>query len=125
MKLSATAAILASVLEAGAEDCIESKGVAGCLQFTAVRAEFPLSSKLLASHPRDMNAAQQEVLDKVIEMLGEHFDHAVVAVGCYDEEKQYATSATYSGGVAPALGLCKLYETKWQKEHLWGPDEEF
>jgi hypothetical protein len=71
-----------------------------------------------------MNAAQQQVLDKVIELLSEHFDHAVVAVGCYDEEKQYSTTATYSGGVAPALGLCKLYETKWQKEHLWGPDEE-
>ena len=72
-----------------------------------------------------MNTAQQEVLDKVIELLSEHFDHAVVAVGCYDEEKQYVTSATYSGGVAPALGLCKLYETKWHKEHLWGPDEEY
>jgi hypothetical protein len=71
-----------------------------------------------------MNAAQQEVLDKVIELLSEHFDHAVVAVGWYDEDKQYSTTATYSGGVAPALGLCKLYETKWQKEHLWGPDED-
>ena len=71
-----------------------------------------------------MNTAQQQVLDKVIELLSEHFDHAVVAVGCYDEDKQYSTTATYSGGVAPALGLCKLYETKWQKEHLWGPDEE-
>ena len=71
-----------------------------------------------------MNTAQQEVLDKVIELLSEHFDHAVVAVGCYDEDKQYSTTATYSGGVAPALGLCKLYEAKWQKEHLWGPDEE-
>ena len=71
-----------------------------------------------------MNAAQQEVLDKVIELLSEHFDHAVVAVGWYDEDKQYSTTATYTGGVAPALGLCKLYETKWQKEHLWGPDED-
>ena len=71
-----------------------------------------------------MNAAQQQILDKVIELLSEHFDHAVVAVGWYDEDKQYSTTATYSGGVAPALGLCKLYETKWQKEHLWGVDEE-
>ena len=71
-----------------------------------------------------MNAAQQEVLDKVIELLSEHFDHAVVAVGWYDEDKQYSTTATYTGGVAPALGLCKLYETKWQKEHLWGPDDD-
>ena len=80
-------------------------------------AEFRLSIAI-------MNAAQQEVLDKVIELLSEHFDHAVVAVGWYDEDKQYSTTATYSGGVAPALGLCKLYETKWQKEHLWGPDED-
>jgi hypothetical protein len=87
--------------------------------------EIPLPTIPFASHLRRMNTAQQQVLDKVIELLSEHFDHAVVAVGCYDEEKQYVTSATYSGGVAPALGLCKLYETKWQKEHLWGPDEEF
>ena len=71
-----------------------------------------------------MNAAQQDVLDKVIELLSEHFDHSIVAVGWYDEDKQYSTTATYSGGVAPALGLCKLYETKWQKEHLWGADED-
>ena len=44
-----------------------------------------------------MNTAQQEVLDKVIELLSEHFDHAIVAVGCYDEDKQYSTTATYSG----------------------------
>jgi hypothetical protein len=85
---------------------------------------FPFPSKPIASHPACMNAAQQEVLDKVIELLGEHFDHAVVAVGWYDEDKQYSTTATYSGGVAPALGLCSLYKTKWQKEHLWGADEE-
>ena len=24
----------------------------------------------------------------------------------------------------PALGLYKLYETQWQKEHLWGPDDD-
>lgn len=85
--------------------------------------DFPLSSNLEGAHPCRMNAAQQEVLDKVIELLSEHFDHAIVAVGWYDEDKQYSTTATYSGGVAPALGLCKLYETKWQKEHLWGDDE--
>lgn len=85
---------------------------------------FPFPSKPIASHPPRMNAAQQDVLDKVIELLSEHFDHAVVAVGWYDEDKQYSTTGTYSGGVAPALGLCKLYETKWQKEHLWGADED-
>ena len=26
--------------------------------------------------------------------------------------------------VAPAIGLCKLYEMRWTKEHLWGPDDE-
>jgi hypothetical protein len=71
-----------------------------------------------------MNAAQQEVIDKVIELLGEHFDHAIVAVGWYDDEKRYSTASSYSGGVAPAIGLCRLYETKWQKEHLWGPDDD-
>ncbi len=83
-----------------------------------------LGTPAVSVFPPGMNAAQQEVLDKVIELLSEHFDHAIVAVGCYDEDKQYSTTATYSGGVAPALGLCKLYETKWQKEHLWGPDED-
>ena len=71
-----------------------------------------------------MNAAQQQVLDKVKELLSEHFDHAIVAVGWYDEDKKYSTTAAYSGGVAPALGLCKLAEMTWQKEHLRGPDEE-
>ncbi len=85
---------------------------------------FPFPSKAFATHVHHMNAAQQEVLDKVIELLSEHFDHAIVAVGCYDEDKQYSTTATYSGGVAPAIGLCKLYETKWQKEHLYGLDED-
>ncbi len=94
----------------------------------AVRANgagtFSFAGLWITPHPRRMNAAQQQILDKVIELLGEHFDHAVVAVGWYDEDKQYSTTGTYSGGVAPALGLCKLYETKWQKEHLWGADEE-
>jgi hypothetical protein len=85
---------------------------------------FHFPSQAITAHPRRMNAAQQEVLDKVIELLSEHFDHAIVAVGWYDEDKQYSTTATYSGGVAPALGLCKLYETKWQKEHLWGSDDD-
>ncbi len=49
---------------------------------------------------------------------------AVIAVGAYDEDKQYTTAASFSGGVAAAIGLCKLYEIKWTKEHLWGPDDE-
>jgi hypothetical protein len=42
--------------------------------------EIPLPTIPFASHLRRMNTAQQEVLDKVIELLSEHFDHAVVAV---------------------------------------------
>ena len=49
-------------------------------------------------------------------------DHFLV--GTYDEDKQYTTAASFTGGVAAAIGLCKLYEAKWTKEHLWGPDEE-
>lgn len=71
-----------------------------------------------------MNQAQQQTLDKAFELLSEHFDHVVIAVGAYDEEKHYVTDASFTGGVAAAIGLCKLYETKWTKEHLWGPDEE-
>lgn len=63
-------------------------------------------------------------MDRVFELLGEHFDHVVVAVGAYDEEKQYTTAASYAGGVAPAIGLCKLYENKWTREHLWGVEDE-
>ena len=71
-----------------------------------------------------MSEAQQDVLEKVMELLGEHFDHAIVAVGWYDEDKQYTTNAAYTGGVAPALGLCRLYDAKWTKEHLWGADDD-
>ena len=67
---------------------------------------------------------QQQMIDKAFELLSEHFDHVVIAVGTYDEDKQYTTTASYYGGVAPAIGLCKLYEKRWTKEHLWGPDDE-
>jgi ATP phosphoribosyltransferase regulatory subunit HisZ len=77
--------------------------------------------------PRDyrliMNQSQQEAVDRVFEILSEHFDHVVIAVGTYDEDKQYTTAASFTGGVAAAIGLCKLYEAKWTKEHLWGPDD--
>lgn len=82
-----------------------------------------------------MNTAQQEVLDKVIELLSEHFDHAVVAVGCYDEEKQYVTSATYaeaspphsasassmrpSGRRSTCGGRTKNISSPWKKGDLW------
>jgi hypothetical protein len=75
-------------------------------------------------HLPPMHEAQQQAIDKVFEILSEHFDHVVIAVGTYDEDKQYTTAASYTGGVAAAIGLCKLYEKKWTKEHLWGPDEE-
>ncbi|MDB6151303.1 MAG: hypothetical protein JWQ44_2751 [Chthoniobacter sp.] len=71
-----------------------------------------------------MTEAQQQMIDKAFELLSEHFDHVVIAVGTYDEDKQYTTTASYYGGVAPAIGLCKLYEMRWTKEHLWGVDEE-
>ncbi len=71
-----------------------------------------------------MTEAQQQTIDRVFELLSEHFDHAVVAVGAYDEDKQYTTAASFTGGVAAALGLCKLYEAKWTNEHLWGAEEE-
>ena len=58
---------------------------------------------------------QQQMIDKAFEMLSEHFDHVVIAVGTYDEDKQYTTTASYYGGVAPAIGLCKLYENRWTK----------
>jgi len=71
-----------------------------------------------------MTEVQQQMIDKAFELLSEHFDHVVIAVGAYDDDKQYTTTALYSGGVAPAIGLCKLYEKRWTKEHLWGPDDE-
>ncbi len=71
-----------------------------------------------------MNLPQQEAIDRVFEILSEHFDHVIIAVGAYDEDKQYTTAASFTGGVAAAIGLCKLYEAKWTKEHLWGADED-
>jgi hypothetical protein len=55
-----------------------------------------------------MNQPQQETIDRVFELLSEHFDHVVIAVGTYDEDKQYTTAASFTGGVAAAIGLCKL-----------------
>jgi hypothetical protein len=69
-----------------------------------------------------MTEVQQQMIEKAFELLSEHFDHVVIAVGTYDEDKQYTTNATYYGGVAPAIGLCKLYENRWTKE--WGSDDE-
>jgi hypothetical protein len=69
-----------------------------------------------------MNEPQQQIMDRVMELLSEHFDHSVIAVGWYDENKTYTTTASYSGGVAPAVGLCHLYEHRWTREHLWGAD---
>jgi hypothetical protein len=83
-----------------------------------------LSLAQFSRHFPSMNQSQQDVMDRVFELLSEHFDHVIVAVGTYDEDKQYTTAASYTGGVAPAIGLCKLYEKKWTKEHLWGPDDE-
>ena len=65
-----------------------------------------------------MNQPQQEAIDRVFEILSEHFDHVVIAVGTYDEDKQYTTAASFTGGVAAAIGLCKLYEAKWTKEQI-------
>lgn len=88
--------------------------------------EVELGSSLVGMDARFlyMNESQQEAIDRVFEILSEHFDHVVIAVGAYDEDKQYTTAASFTGGVASALGLCKLYSAKWTKEHLWGPDEE-
>ena len=46
-----------------------------------------------------MTEAQQQMIDKAFEILTEHFDHVVIAVGTYDEDKQYTTTASYYGGV--------------------------
>jgi hypothetical protein len=67
-----------------------------------------------------MNQSQQDAVDRAFEILSEHFDHVVLAVGAYDEDRQYTTAASFTGGVAPALGLCQLYTAKWTREHLWG-----
>ena len=84
----------------------------------------PLALTRIGPHSAGMNQSQQQTIDRVFELLSEHFEHVVIAVGTYDEEKQYTTAASFTGGVAAAIGLCKLYEAKWTKEHLWGPDEE-
>ena len=71
-----------------------------------------------------MTEAQQQMIDKAFDILSEHFDHVVIAVGTNDENERYTTTAGYYGGVAPAIGLCKLYENRWTKEHLSGVDDE-
>ena len=35
-----------------------------------------------------MTEVQQQMIDKAFELLSEHFDHVVIAVGTYDEDKQ-------------------------------------
>ena len=51
-----------------------------------------------------MNTAQQQVLDKVIELLSEHFDHAVVAVGLFlwRVALRSASEPRFSLGVGPS-----------------------
>jgi hypothetical protein len=90
----------------------------------ANRVKFRFSVFNFAYNFPPMTEVQQQMIDKAFELLSEHFDHVVIAVGTYDEDKQYTTTASYYGGVAPAIGLCKLYEKRWTKEHLWGPDDE-
>jgi hypothetical protein len=90
----------------------------------AFSPDLSLATPALARKSLPMTEAQQQKIDQAFEMLSEHFDHVVIAVGTYDEDKQYTTTASYYGGVAPAIGLCKLYEKRWTKEHLWGPDDE-
>jgi hypothetical protein len=90
----------------------------------STRTGFPLGTLTFTWHFPLMTESQQQMIDRAFEMLSEHFDHVVIAVGTYDEDKQYTTTASYYGGVAPAIGLCKLYEKRWTKEHLWGPDED-
>src|SRR3954453_16861444 len=90
------------------------------------RSGSPFRPLLMTQPPASfaiMNQSQQQAVDRVFEILSEHFDHVVIAVGTYDEDKQYTTAASFTGGVAAAIGLCKLYEAKWTKEHLWGPDD--
>jgi hypothetical protein len=67
-----------------------------------------------------MTDAQQQVLQKVHDLLGEHFEHVVLIVGSYDEDKRYSTSGHWHGGLAPAIGLCNIYQQKWQIDHLRG-----
>ncbi len=88
-----------------------------------VRA-FSLSLSDIHFHLPAMTEVQQQMIDKAFDILTEHFDHVVIAVGTHDEEERYTTTAGYYGGVAPAIGLCKLYEQRWTKEHLWGSDED-
>ena len=89
-----------------------------------LQAVFPLDTRSFGSPLSSMTEVQQQMIDKAFELLSEHFDHVVIAVGTYDEDKQYTTTASYYGGVAPAIGLCKIYEHRWTREHLWGSDDE-
>lgn len=51
-----------------------------------------------------MDPSQTEAVNRAFEILGEHFDHVVIAVGTYDEDKQYTTSASYTGESPQRLG---------------------
>ena len=57
-----------------------------------------------------MNQSQQQAIDRVFEILSEHFDHVVIAVGTYDEDKQYTSGVrtkktTTKRAGFPARGL--------------------
>jgi hypothetical protein len=71
-----------------------------------------------------MNQSQQDAVDRAFEILSEHFDHVVLAVGAYNKDRQCSTTASFTGGVAPALGLCQLDTARWTREHLWGDSSE-
>jgi hypothetical protein len=53
-----------------------------------------------------MNKSQEDALDKINQLLSEHFEHSVICVGFKNEDdKTTGFEINYSGGWIPARGL--------------------
>lgn len=64
----------------------------------------------------DSNAltlAQQQALEKAYDLLGEHFDHVLIAISTEyaQEDGMVATRVFWKGGPIPAIGLCEEAKT--------------
>lgn len=61
---------------------------------------------------------QQEVFQQIYELLGEHFDGAILAIEVHDvgdNGRNIATRFAWVGGGSQAIGLADLLKTKLRR----------
>jgi hypothetical protein len=72
-----------------------------------------------------MTDAQDQALDKVHDILKEHFTGSVVVVECEIDDKLESVNCLYAGGFAKSLGLLKVGESRiWNDRRQLERDHE-